>query len=107
MSKETKNPLGSLFVGNPGVLAVLATMASQKRDRLSTVSLMRESFVSLHSPYGLRSETKGLSHGLKIARQLSIFTPVCGLVSPFQVPPGHKKTGTRMCVCFFGARGGT
>ena len=28
----------------------------------------------------------GLSHGLKIARQLSIFTPVCGLVPPFRVP---------------------
>ncbi len=28
----------------------------------------------------------GLSHGLKIARQLSIFAPVCALVSPFRVP---------------------
>ena len=33
----------------------------------------------------------GLSHGLKIARQLSIFAPVCGLVPPFRVPSGAKK----------------
>ena len=30
--------------------------------------------------YGLPSVVNGLSHGLKIARQLSIFAPVCGLV---------------------------
>ena len=35
--------------------------------------------------YGLPSVVNGLSHGLKIARQLSIFAPVCGLVPPFQV----------------------
>ena len=29
--------------------------------------------------YGLRSRIYGLSHGLKIARQLSIFAPVCGI----------------------------
>ena len=30
-------------------------------------------------PYWVRSDVHGLSHGLKIARQLSIFTPVCAL----------------------------
>ena len=33
----------------------------------------------------------GLSRGLKIARQLSIFTPVCPLVPPFRVPSFHKN----------------
>ena len=37
-------------------------------------------------PYGMPSFFYGLSHGLKIARQLSIFTPVCALVPPFRVP---------------------
>ena len=36
-------------------------------------------------PYRLPSTIHGLSHGLKIARLLAIFTPVCGLVPPFQV----------------------
>ena len=36
--------------------------------------------------YGSPSVANGLSHGLKIARQLSIFTPVCGLVPPFRIP---------------------
>jgi len=36
-------------------------------------------------PYRVRSAVHGLSHGLKIARQLSIFAPVCALVPPFQV----------------------
>ena len=40
--------------------------------------------------YRLRSQNDGLSHGLKIARQLSIFTPVCALVSPFRVPPAQR-----------------
>ena len=35
--------------------------------------------------------SNGLSHGLKIARQLSIFTPVCALVSPFRVPRCMQK----------------
>ena len=39
----------------------------------------------------LRSQNDGLSHGLKIARQLSIFTPVCALVPPFRVPSLHKN----------------
>ncbi len=40
----------------------------------------------------LRSQNDGLSHGLKIARQLSIFAPVCGLVPPFRVPRGIKNS---------------
>jgi hypothetical protein len=48
----------------------------------------------------------GLSHGLKIARQLSIFTPVCGLVPPFQVPFPSKKSNTEWCwTLFAGAPG--
>ena len=42
----------------------------------------------------MRPSIKGLSHGLKIARQLSIFTPACGLVPPFRVRPEHQKTGS-------------
>ena len=38
---------------------------------------------------GMPSFLHGLSHGLKIARQLSIFAPVCALVPPFQV----------LCIC--------
>ena len=38
----------------------------------------------------LRSQNDGLSHGLKIARQLSIFAPVCGLVPPFRVLPARR-----------------
>ena len=97
--KKQKSPCVSGFVGNTGILAVLAAKGTgnpsptSKKDSLSTVSLVRESFVSFHSPYGLRPETKGLSHGLKIARQLSIFTPVCGPVPPFQVPPLPKEKG--------------
>jgi len=44
-------------------------------------------------PYRMHSAVHGLSHGLKIARPLSIFTPVCAPVPPFQVPPGPKEKG--------------
>jgi hypothetical protein len=42
-------------------------------------------------PYRLPSTIHGLSHGLKIARLLAIFAPVCGLVPPFQVRFCQKK----------------
>jgi len=70
---------------NQGFYLLWRLSTDKKRDSLAAVSLVREGFISFHSPFGLRSETKGLSHGLKIARQLSIFAPVCGLVPPFQV----------------------
>jgi len=41
-------------------------------------------------PYRMRLQFEGLSHGLKIARPLSIFTPVCALVPPFRVPPARR-----------------
>ena len=44
--------------------------------------------------YGLPSVINGLSHGLKIARPLSIFAPVCALVSPFQVRAQNQKSPT-------------
>jgi len=73
-----------------------AGWTGKKRDSLSEAAytgLCRLIIdFSLH-PQGVQSEIYGLSHGLKIARQLSIFTPVCGLVPPFQVPPEHKKYG--------------
>ena len=50
--------------------------------------------------YGLPSVVHGLSHGLKIARQLSIFAPVCGLVPPFQVRAQSKKSNTERCWTF-------
>ncbi|MBE6982023.1 MAG: hypothetical protein E7437_06885 [Ruminococcaceae bacterium] len=50
---------------------------------------------------GVRPEIHGLSHGLKIARQLSIFTPVCALVPPFQVPLGIKNTDTQKVCLYF------
>ena len=50
---------------------------------------------------GLRSHIHGLSHGLKIARSLSIFTPVCGLVSPFRVPSGTKIWGRQKPTPYF------
>ena len=50
--------------------------------------------------YGLPSVADGLSHGLKIARPLSIFAPVCGLVPPFQVR-AHQKSPTPKGVGLF------
>ena len=45
--------------------------------------------------YGLPSAIHGLSHGLKIARQLSIFAPVCALVPPFQVLCPTEKSDSK------------
>ena len=42
-------------------------------------------------PYWLRLRFHGISHGLKIARPLSIFAPVCALVPPFRFPICEKK----------------
>ena len=50
----------------------------------------------------------GLSHGLKIARQLSIFAPVCGLVPAFSSPrPFHKKKTAKRLSFFYGVGDGT
>ena len=43
------------------------------------------------TPIRVRSQVHGFSHGLKIARQLSIFTPVCALVPAFRIPAQTKK----------------
>ena len=51
--------------------------------------------------YRLPSMTHGLSHGLKIARQLSIFAPVGALVPPFQVLRRiSEKSDSRSCRTF-------
>ena len=42
-------------------------------------------------PYWLRLRFHGISHGLKFARQLSNFTPVCALGSAFRFPICAKK----------------
>ena len=43
-------------------------------------------------PCRMRLRIKGLSHGLKIARRLSIFAPVCHWCRPFEsLPPGGRK----------------
>ena len=55
----------------------------------------------------MHPKSKGLSHGLKIARQLSIFAPVYGLVPPFRVPWRIKKPDTQMGIWFFGTPKGT
>ena len=52
-------------------------------------------FISHPHPYRMRLEYKGLSHGLKITRQLSIFEPVCALVPPFRVPPARRAKQIR------------
>ena len=52
----------------------------------------------------------GLSHGLKIARQLSIFTPVCALVPPFRARFFHrtnKKERAKGSLFFIGTPKGT
>ena len=41
-------------------------------------------------PYRVHLDVHGLSHGLKIARQLSIFTPVCDWCRPFKSVPIKK-----------------
>ena len=63
-------------------------------------------------PYRMHLKPAGLSHGLKIARQLSIFTPVCGLVRPFEsLPCGarNKQEGypNGYPSCLFGTPEGT
>ena len=55
----------------------------------------------------MRPQTKGLSHGLKIARLLSIFTPVCALVSPFRVPREIKNPDAHTGIRIFGGSPGT
>ena len=49
----------------------------------------------------MRSHGHGFSHGLKIARPLSIFTPVCGLVPPFRIPIRWQKEKPHRMVWFF------
>ena len=56
---------------------------------------------SRQQSYGLPSAVHGLSHGLKIARQLSIFTPVCALVSAFQVLCMQRKTAIANAIAVF------
>ena len=61
-------------------------------------------------PYWMRPKIKGLSHGLKIARSLSIFAPVCGLVPPFRVHPSGvpiKKEEAKASSFFIGTPEGT
>ena len=53
----------------------------------------------------LRSQNDGLSHGLKIARQLAIFAPVCApWCRPFEsLPPGgrNKREDTQTGILSF------
>ena len=49
--------------------------------------------------YELRSDMKGLSYGLKTVRR-PVFTPVCGLVPPFQVPHIKNKRDIHLDVSF-------
>ena len=42
-------------------------------------------------PYQMHPVINGFSHGLKIARQLSIFAPVYALVPPFRIPRLCKR----------------
>ena len=53
----------------------------------------------------VRPEIHGLSHGLKIARQLSIFTPVRPLVPPFQVRACQKRPHLSVWSFLAGAQG--
>ena len=55
----------------------------------------------LSHPYRMRPATNGFSHGLKIARPLSIFAPVCELVPPFRIPIRAKRKATPNGVAFF------
>ena len=41
-------------------------------------------------PYRLQPLLHGLSHGLKSVHR-TLFTPVCGLVPPFRVPPCAER----------------
>ena len=49
---------------------------------------------------GLHSERKGLSHGLKTVHR-TVFTPVCELVPPFQVPHTKNKRTSKKDVLLF------
>ena len=61
------------------------------RRRRSSETLHKNKIEESQHPLRDASFFYGLSHGLKIARQLSIFTQVCALVSPFRVPSLHKN----------------
>ena len=52
-------------------------------------------------PYWLRLRFHGISHGLKFARQLSNFTPVCALGSAFRFPPAPNKNSTPPGCCSY------
>ncbi len=62
------------------------------RRRRSSETFRKNKIEESQHPLQDASFFYGLSHGLKIARQLSIFTPVCALVSPFRVPRCIKNS---------------
>ena len=51
-------------------------------------------------PYWVRSDVHGLSHGLKSVHR-TLFTPVCGLVPPFQVLRSYQKKPSANALGFF------
>ena len=53
--------------------------------RKATIVLFYNPNVHVPTPIRVRSRGHRFSHGLKIARQLSIFTPVRALVPPFRI----------------------
>ena len=73
--------------------ALHLTLSSPFRDKNKREARRPLFFTYVRKPTshkGMPSFLHGLSHGLKIARPLSIFAPVCALVSPFRVPSGPK-----------------
>ena len=74
--------------GKPPAVVFACSMPKGTRLLLWVATTKME---QCQQPYRLPSLLHGLSHGLKIARQLSIFAPVCALVPPFRVHPSYKK----------------
>ena len=81
---------------------------SSPRRRRSFETFCKNKIEESQHPYGMPSFFYGLSHGLKIARPLSIFTPVCALVPPFRVPFFRcTKKEEAFSLLFFGTPEGT
>jgi hypothetical protein len=75
--------------------------------RKSHGALLRPMIDCISQACGLRSAINGFCHGLKIARQLSIFAPVYTPVPPFRIQsnPSPTKSTTHWVVLFI-AKGG-
>lgn len=109
--KQTPVWVSAFFVGMPEGTCLhlrLAQIIVRRPQAGGRAPLQHPGNIIEETQHPLRDASffYGLSHGLKIARQLSIFAqPLAG--PPFRVPQHSKKADTRMGICFFGTPEGT